>query len=139
MAKIIEVRGTRVTVGFGDGSMKELPLSVFDFSPAIGQEVEVYASDDKILVIPKEGQNNGLIWETRDGIWINRILYALLAIFLGGIGVHKFVARKYFMGVVYLLFCWTGIPALVGFIEGIMAFGGKTDSFGRIWFPKKKQ
>lgn len=49
-----------------------------------------------------------------------RIIAALLAIFLGGIGVHKFYLGKPVMGVVYILFCWTGIPALVGLIEGII-------------------
>lgn len=24
------------------------------------------------------------------------------------------------MGIVYVLFCWTAIPAIVGFIEGIL-------------------
>lgn len=44
----------------------------------------------------------------------------LLAIFLGGIGVHKFYLRKPGMGILYILFCWTGIPALAGLIEGII-------------------
>ena len=45
---------------------------------------------------------------------------ALLAIFLGGLGIHKFYLGKTGQGVLYLLFCWTFIPAIVGFIEGII-------------------
>lgn len=44
----------------------------------------------------------------------------LLAIFLGGLGVHKFYLGKPLMGILYLLFCWTGVPAVVGLIEGII-------------------
>lgn len=44
---------------------------------------------------------------------------ALLALFLGGIGAHKFYLGKWAWGVVYLLFCLTFIPAIVAFAEGI--------------------
>jgi TM2 domain-containing membrane protein YozV len=48
----------------------------------------------------------------------------ILAILLGGIGVHKFYLGKVGMGVLYLLlfivFFWTFIPAIIGLIEGII-------------------
>lgn len=43
----------------------------------------------------------------------------LLTFFLGGIGAHKFYLGKSGWGILYLLFCWTFIPALVAFIEMI--------------------
>lgn len=49
----------------------------------------------------------------------SRIAAGLLAILLGGLGVHKFYLGKPFQGLLYLIFFWTWIPALVGFIEGI--------------------
>ena len=45
---------------------------------------------------------------------------ALLAFFLGGLGVHKFYLGQTLQGIIYLLFCWTYIPAIIGFIECIM-------------------
>ena len=45
---------------------------------------------------------------------------ALFAIFLGSLGIHKFYLGQVGWGVVYLLFCWTFIPALVSFVEGII-------------------
>jgi TM2 domain-containing membrane protein YozV len=33
------------------------------------------------------------------------------------------------MGVLYLLFCWTFIPALVGFIEGLVMLASDDASF----------
>lgn len=50
----------------------------------------------------------------------SRIAAALFALLLGGIGVHKFYLGQIGMGIVYLLFCWTFIPALIAFIEGII-------------------
>ncbi len=46
----------------------------------------------------------------------------LLAIFLGGIGVHKFYLGRVGWGVVYLILSWTWIPAILGIIEGIIYF-----------------
>lgn len=50
----------------------------------------------------------------------NKMTAALLAIFLGGLGVHKFYLGQNGMGILYLVFCWTFIPVLIGFIEGII-------------------
>ncbi|WP_449354835.1 TerB N-terminal domain-containing protein [Virgibacillus natechei] len=41
----------------------------------------------------------------------------VLAFFLGGIGAHLFYYRKYIRGVLYLLFSWTYIPILLGWID----------------------
>jgi TM2 domain-containing membrane protein YozV len=50
----------------------------------------------------------------------SKLVAALLAILLGGLGLHKFYLDRPVWGVIYLLFCWTFIPAFVGFIEGII-------------------
>ena len=44
----------------------------------------------------------------------------LLALFLGGIGAHKFYLNKPGQGVLYFLFFWTWIPAIIAFIEMII-------------------
>lgn len=49
-----------------------------------------------------------------------RVLAAILAIVFGGLGVHKFYLGKMVWGIVYLLLCWTGIPSIVGFVEGLI-------------------
>lgn len=41
----------------------------------------------------------------------------LLALFLGGFGAHKFYLNQPGLGVLYLLFFWTWIPAIVALIE----------------------
>ncbi|ASQ90730.1 hypothetical protein CHL67_07140 [Prosthecochloris sp. GSB1] len=50
----------------------------------------------------------------------SKLAAALFALFLGGFGIHKFYLGQTGWGIVYLVFCWTFIPALVGFIEGIL-------------------
>lgn len=47
----------------------------------------------------------------------SKIVAALLAIFLGGIGIHKFYLGENATGLIYLLFCWTFIPALLALID----------------------
>ena len=58
-----------------------------------------------------------------------RIAFALFAILLGGIGVHKFYVKEYGWGVIYLLFCWTYIPSIIGIIEGIIALSSTDKEF----------
>ena len=53
----------------------------------------------------------------------------LLALFVGGFGVHKFYLGQAGIGVVYLLFCWTGIPGIIAFIEGIILLTMSDDDF----------
>jgi TM2 domain-containing membrane protein YozV/ribosomal protein L40E len=59
----------------------------------------------------------------------NRIVAALLAIFFGGIGLHKFYLGRIGAGILYLLFCWTMIPFFVGLIEGVIYLSMNDDSF----------
>jgi TM2 domain-containing membrane protein YozV len=55
---------------------------------------------------------------------------ALLALFLGGLGVHRFYLGRT-IGILYLLFCWTLIPSLIGFIEFIVFLAMDNESFNR--------
>jgi TM2 domain-containing membrane protein YozV len=49
----------------------------------------------------------------------NRTTAALLALLLGGFGIHRFYMRKPISGIFYLLFCWTFIPSVFALIEFI--------------------
>lgn len=59
----------------------------------------------------------------------SRVAAALLAFFLGGLGVHKFYLGRPVWGILYLLFCWTFIPALVSFVEFIVYLCMSDESF----------
>lgn len=43
----------------------------------------------------------------------------VLGILLGSFGAHKFYLGKTGKGVIYLLTSWTGVPGIIGLIEGI--------------------
>ena len=58
-----------------------------------------------------------------------RLIAALLAIFLGGIGAHKFYLGKTTQGLLYLCFFWTAIPALIGIIEGVIYLSKSDEEF----------
>lgn len=50
----------------------------------------------------------------------NKIVAAVLAFFLGGFGIHQFYLGNNSKGILYLVFCWTFIPSVIGFIDGII-------------------
>ncbi len=64
---------------------------------------------------------------------VNKLVYCLLALFVGGFGIHKFYAGKVGMGILYIIFCWTGIPAVIAFIEFIIGLCKTADPYGNIW------
>jgi TM2 domain-containing membrane protein YozV/predicted RNA-binding Zn-ribbon protein involved in translation (DUF1610 family) len=61
----------------------------------------------------------------------NRTTAGILAIFLGGLGIHKFYLDEAGLGILYLLFCWTFIPALVGLVEGVVYLSMSDERFAR--------
>ena len=47
----------------------------------------------------------------------DEVVGILLALFLGTFGLHHFYLRRTGLGILYCCFFWTGIPAMLGFIE----------------------
>lgn len=68
---------------------------------------------------------------------VNKTLYVLCALILGGVGIHKFYADKVGQGVLHLVFFWTLIPTIVSIIHGIIIiFTTKADNNGYIFIPR---
>jgi TM2 domain-containing membrane protein YozV len=67
-------------------------------------------------ICPKCGVRQRTVYATNR----SRTSAAIFALFFGGLGVHKFYLGQTGAGIVYLLFCWTFVPAIIGFIEGIV-------------------
>lgn len=53
----------------------------------------------------------------------------ILALFLGGFGAHKFYLGRVAAGVLYLIFFWTFIPAIIAFIEMIIYITMSDEAF----------
>ncbi len=59
----------------------------------------------------------------------SKVTAGVLALLLGAWGVHKFYLGKVGMGILYILFCWTGIPSIIALIEGIMYLVSDDETF----------
>ena len=60
-----------------------------------------------------------------------RINAVILCFFLGAFGAHKFYLNQNGWGLIYLVTCWTGIPAIAAFIEFIMLLLMSDQDFNR--------
>ncbi len=61
----------------------------------------------------------------------NRVIAAVLAFCLGGFGAHKFYLGQIGWGIVYLIFFWTFIPAIVAFVEFVIYLCTSDEDFAR--------
>ncbi|MBR6000906.1 MAG: TM2 domain-containing protein [Oxalobacter sp.] len=144
--KVIQIKGNTVYIGENSGSFQTLPLSAFNFKPAIGDEVEVYTNGRETIVSKKakpytahQNQSSDAGYGTSYQLTtyigphlVNKAIYCVLAFFLGGLGIHKFYAGRTLKGILYLVFCWTGIPAIIALIECIIALCKPADANGNI-------
>jgi len=80
--------------------------------------VETFELQSILKSIP-EDKHNLFLMEYNDKKK-NSSTALLLAILLGGFGAHHFYLGNIAMGVIYLLFSWTGLTYLVAWVE---AFG----------------
>jgi len=63
----------------------------------------------------------------------SRIAAMLFALFLGGLGAHRFYLGKTKAGTLMLVFCWTGIPIVVGLIDFGRYLGMSDEKFARAY------
>lgn len=153
MARIIRILNDVIVIGKDDGTITEARIMDLNFMPVVGDEVEVFQSETQLIVSKKENriQNN-----PQEGININisnnnnnnndpsasyiangkkavnKIVYCILAFFLGGIGIHKFYAGRIGTGILFIIFSWTFIPAFIAFVEFVVALCKQSDPNGNI-------
>lgn len=153
MAKIISINNSVISIGTDDGGIKEVRACDMNFVPHVGDEVEIFETETKTIVskiepkvepsIPAGGININLTNSQNNAPpaapvapagtkAVNKVVYCVLAFFLGGIGIHKFYAGKIGAGIAYILFCWTLIPGVIAFFEGIVGLTKHADSAGNI-------
>lgn len=86
--------------------------------------------NSKHAICPKCGTS----FKTKEYKRVRKTTYCTLTFFLGGIGVHKFYAKKTIEGLLYLAFCWTAVPGIIAiFYDFIVALSQKSDKNGMIW------
>jgi TM2 domain-containing membrane protein YozV len=58
-----------------------------------------------------------MFYEQYEAVRRDEVVGILLALFLGTFGIHHFYLRRTGLGILYCVFFWSGIPAILGFIE----------------------
>jgi TM2 domain-containing membrane protein YozV len=58
-----------------------------------------------------------IFYQQYEAVRRDEVVGILLALFLGSFGAHHFYLRRTGLGILYLCFFWTGIPAIVGLVE----------------------
>jgi TM2 domain-containing membrane protein YozV/ribosomal protein L40E len=58
-----------------------------------------------------------IFYQQYEAVRRDEVIGILLALFLGGFGIHHFYLRNTGLGILYCCFCWTPIPWILGFIE----------------------
>ena len=141
MKKIVDIRNNIVYIGNEDGGLQEVRLEDCSFEPAIGDSVNVFSNETKPVEPVADrvhvnivNENNNSVEQpiSAGGKVVNKAAYCILAFFFGSFGFHKFYAGKVVLGLIYLFFCWTFIPGLIGGIECFVALFKPSDSHGNI-------
>ncbi len=62
---------------------------------------------------------------------------AVLAFFLGGLGVHRFYLGQVGLGFVYMLLCWTFVPGIIALIDMVAFIVMSEEKFNTLYNPKQ--
>lgn len=63
---------------------------------------------------------------------VNKVIYAVLTLLFGTIGINKFYVGKVKAGILNIIFCWTLIPTILAIAEFITVLTEKADKDGNI-------
>ncbi|OJG70784.1 hypothetical protein RV11_GL000846 [Enterococcus phoeniculicola] len=150
MAKIIKLDEYEVVIAQDDHSTVRFPYELLDFTPEVGDLVEVFPDGDSAIIfkvdqpskkqedqisinIVNEQTNNQTQYAGyMGGKVVNKWIYFLLAFFLGGFGIHKFYSGFTGKGILYIIFSWTFIPSLIAFCTCIATLLKPADAAGNI-------
>jgi TM2 domain-containing membrane protein YozV/RNA polymerase subunit RPABC4/transcription elongation factor Spt4 len=67
----------------------------------------------------RQSPNDG-IGSTSDVPVKNKWVAVILALWIGGLGAHKFYLGKYAQGIIYLVLFWTAVPFFIGWVEAVI-------------------
>ena len=70
--------------------------------------------------------------ENREKVAVSKKTYLILSILLGWMGAHRFYAKQYGLGLLYLATCWTGFPVSLVVIDVLIVIPMQPDENGKI-------
>lgn len=154
--KIIKINDGKAVIACKDDDIIRVNGEDIDFPFTVGQLVEVYNDNGEYIITETDKQTTTSKVENfmktgnfrgeeermnvtnnyygPRGRRVNKVIYILIALFLGTLGFHKFYAGKTFAGIMYLLFSWTFIPTVLSVFDIIGAAFKPADSDGNIYF-----
>ncbi len=80
-------------------------------------QAQMYDYPELGLIEGMTDQQRGIFLMQYNSVKKDVVVGVLLSVLLGHFGIHKFYLGETGWGIVYLLFCWTGIPTILGVIE----------------------
>lgn len=63
---------------------------------------------------------------------VKKSTYLILLVFLGWMGGHRYYEKRYYVGLLYTLFCWSGIPFVMCVIDAMIVIPKKPGEDGLI-------
>lgn len=112
--------------------------AISDTKKAFGQILDIASdafSDRRSTDLTKSTTTeNGPIKTLSNSVSENsksKLAASLLALFFGGLGIHKFYLGNTKAGILYLLFSWTMIPMFLGWIDALVYLFESDSSFQR--------
>ena len=63
----------------------------------------------------------------------NKYTAILLALFVGGIGIHRFYLGQTKIGLLYLVFCWTFISLIIAFFDFFYFLFSSAEKFNSVY------
>lgn len=55
----------------------------------------------------------------------NKMMLGIIALLIGGLGIHNFMMGETKKGIVKILLCWTGISSIIALVDAVKIFGDK--------------
>ena len=101
------------------------------YSPSFAKCPYCGANNDAFVPVPAATLVDPSIMYV-DGEDKDRKTVALLAILLGGFGIHQFYLGNRRAGILMLLFSWTGIPSVIAIGQGIRYLKMTDDAFAQM-------
>lgn len=114
MSEIISIDGAKTKIGLDSGKIVTVPTATLTYSsPKPGDKVKVYQEGEDIVVNPVKRVGS------QGDRSINKVVYILVAGFLGFLGVHRFMRGQIGLGILYLL--TRGLLSIGGLIDFIIS------------------
>lgn len=105
---------------------------------ALQRELDELREEHGIEPPKKEGKISRLISslfeksESREKVCISKKKHLWTAILLGWAGGHRFQAKQYFLGFLYLLTCWSGFSMAMTVVDLLIIIPMQPDENGNI-------